>query len=59
MKVYEVFYNDGVFAERIEFDESCTENFINDYLLKMVAEYNKNSNEDYHITMENIKEVSK
>lgn len=55
MKVYEIFYNDGIFAESIEFDESCTEEFINDYLQKTVEKYNENDNEDYHITMENIK----
>lgn len=58
MRIYEIFYNDGVFAERIEFDESCTEDFINNYLRKTVKEYNENSNKDYHIAMENIKEIT-
>lgn len=58
MKIYEIDYNDGTFAERIEFDESCTEEFINDCLRKTIKEYNESGNKDYHITMENIKEIT-
>lgn len=56
MKEYEIFYNDGVYAGRIEFYD-CAEEYITNYLLMIVDDFNQNPNKDYHITLENISPV--
>lgn len=56
MKHYQIFYNDGVYAETITFVDKTNE-FIEKYLTKRIFKYNQNINNKYHITRNNIKEV--
>lgn len=54
MKQYNIYYNDGVFAETICFKRK-SKRFIRLYFTNIINEYNKNPNESYHITFDNIK----
>lgn len=54
---FKIFYNDGVFAMDITFNDK-DDNFIKSYLQKVIdEEFNNNPNKLYHIAVENIKEV--
>lgn len=58
MRVFEIRYNDGVFAEQISFDtQKVNEEKMEILLDEEIKEFNKNSNPDYHITRNNIKEI--
>lgn len=54
MDTYKTFYNDGVYAETLYFDESVTEGQKQDCIQKEIEEYNKNPNPNYHITKANF-----
>lgn len=56
-RIFEIRYNDGVFAETIKFNNSFTNEAIEKTLLNFIKEFNKNPNKDYHITRKNIIEV--
>jgi len=55
-RYFKIHYNDGVFAEEIVFTDK-TDKEIKTYLQKEIDNYSKNPNTEYHITMNNIKEV--
>lgn len=56
-KEFNIFYNDGVFAENIVFNEGKTDKEIQEFFNNEIQEFNKNPNKDYHITMNNIVRV--
>lgn len=57
MRKFIINYNDGVYAESINFPVHFTNEDIEKYLLNEISEYNKNPNKDYHITRKNIIEI--
>lgn len=57
-KVYEVYYNDGVYYGTLSFI-GCSQNEIEESIQCEIDSNNKNSNKDYHISRNNFKEVWK
>lgn len=55
MKTYNIYYNDGVFAEQVSFPEEATNEEIMAYFDGIIENYNTCQNPDYHITSENIR----
>ena len=56
-RYFKVFYKDGVFAMDITFTDK-DDKFIKEYLQKVIdEEFNNNTNELYHITLNNIIEI--
>lgn len=56
MRKFRIYYKDGVFAEAITFVNK-NDSFIKNYLNKVIREYNKNVNPDWHIDKDCIKEI--
>jgi hypothetical protein len=56
MKIFTVFYNDGVYYGTFEF-HTDDNNIIEKEIQKEIDDNNKNPNPLYHITRENFKEV--
>ena len=60
MRNFEIRYNDGVYAMTVSFDSSkYSDDFIEGYLTREIEDFNANPCELYHITRENIVEITK
>ena len=55
-KVYEVYYNDGVYYGTLTFI-GYSQNEIEESIQCEIDSNNKNSNKDYHISRNNFKEL--
>jgi hypothetical protein len=54
MEHYNIYYNDGVYAETFSFIPGLDAKQKRAYIEKTIREYNKNPNPAWHITKKNI-----
>lgn len=57
MRSFKIVYSDGVEAAILNFDESHSNEFIEEYLQNEIKEFNENPNKQYHISKDNIIEI--
>lgn len=57
MRKFEIRYNDGAFYGEIAFNDKHSQEHINEFFIGEISRNNANPNKDYHITMDNIKEI--